>query len=242
MTSGLVSAFGLLAIAWSNAAVVAVLPPQHLAQATTGTSINRPPLRAGSQGVAVSELQAALKLLGYYAGTVDGVYSESTVIAVSRFQQAAGLNPDGVVGPGTWDQLFPVAPSASTNNSAAGFPVPASATKKTSSSAANRSAPNNTSVTNSKPAPASGSRSAKKTPSTSVDLPVLRLGMQGSAVTRLQKRLQAVGLFKGVVDGVFGSNTEAAVKAAQRRYRLNSDGVVGTSTWRALLPQSSRSR
>ena len=234
LTSGLVSAFGLLAIAWSNAAVVAVPPPQQLAQAKTGT-MNRPPIRAGSQGVAVSELQAALKLLGYYTGEVDGVYSETTVIAVSRFQQAAGLNPDGVVDSGTWDRLFPLAPSASTNDSVAGFPVPSSTSKNTSADS-NRSVPRNTSVTNSKPAPASGSRSAKKTPSTSADLPILKLGVQGSAVTRLQKRLQAIGLFKGVVDGVFGSNTEAAVKTAQRRYRLNPDGVVGTSTWKALLP------
>ncbi|NES85256.1 MAG: peptidoglycan-binding protein, partial [Moorea sp. SIO2B7] len=44
-------------------------------------------------GSVVSELQAALKLLGYYDGSVNGIYSESSAIAVSRFQQAAGLPP-----------------------------------------------------------------------------------------------------------------------------------------------------
>lgn len=247
LTASLVGAFAILAIASVNATVVAVTPPQRLAQVTTGSGINRPPLRAGSQGAAVSELQAALKLLGYYTGTVDGVYNESTVIAVSRFQQAAGLNPDGVVGQGTWERLFPVTPSTASspsapNNSgqaqgqplrAAGFPVP-SATR-TTPAPPKSSARNNTRVTNSKPAPASGSRSSRRATSTSTDLPLLRLGMRSSAVTRLQKRLQAIGLFKGSVDGVFGANTEAAVKAAQRRYRLKPDGVVGLATWRALL-------
>lgn len=261
LKASLVGAFKLLAlfaapagIAWGNAIVVAVPATGPVAQVTTGTGINRPLLRSGSQGVAVSELQAALKLLGYYTGTVDGIYSESTVLAVSRFQQAAGLNPDGIVNSATWERLFPLAPpkasspSASTNSGqaqgqplrAAAFPVP-SATR-TTPAAPNRSASNNTSATNSKPASASGSRSPTRSPSAEGNLPVLRLGMRGSAVTRLQQRLQAAGLFKGGVDGVFGPKTEEAVKAAQRRYRLKPDGVVGPATWRNLLPQPSRNK
>lgn len=252
LKASLVGAFKLLAlfaapagIAWGNAIVVAVPVTGPVAQVNTGTGINRPLLRSGSQGVAVSELQAALKLLGYYTGTVDGIYSESTVLAVSRFQQSAGLNPDGIVNSATWERLFPLAPpkasspSASTT-SAAAFPVP-SATR-TTPAAPNRSASNNTSATNSKPAPASAERSPTRSPSTEANLPVLRLGMRGSAVTRLQQRLQAAGLFKGGVDGVFGPKTEEAVKAAQRRYRLKPDGVVGPATWRNLLPQPSRNK
>jgi Putative peptidoglycan binding domain len=72
-------------------------------------------------------------------------------------------------------------------------------------------------------------------PSALVQFPVLRLGMQGPAVTMLQQRLQALGFFKGSVDGDFGLVTEAAVKAAQRRFRLAPDGVVGSATWAAIL-------
>lgn len=72
----------------------------------------RPQLRLGSEGAYVVELQALLKLLGYYAGRVNGLYQEDTASAVSAFQQAAGLEPDGVVGPATWNRLLPTVPLA----------------------------------------------------------------------------------------------------------------------------------
>ncbi|KAB8335860.1 hypothetical protein SD80_002395 [Scytonema tolypothrichoides VB-61278] len=81
--------------------------PQQIAQTTSSEGINRPTLQVGSKGERVTELQAALKLLGFYTGTVDGEYNESTVIAVSRFQEAAGLKADGIVDTITWQRLFP---------------------------------------------------------------------------------------------------------------------------------------
>jgi peptidoglycan hydrolase-like protein with peptidoglycan-binding domain len=44
-----------------------------------------------------------------------------------------------------------------------------------------------------------------------------------------------LGFFNGSVDGVFGAETENAVKAVQRNYGLDADGVVGSATWDALL-------
>ena len=37
------------------------------------------------------------------------------------------------------------------------------------------------------------------------------------------------------VDGIFGPNTEAAVKAFQQSRGLSVDGIVGPITWRALV-------
>jgi len=110
-----------------SATVSVAAQPQQIAQTTSPEAINRPTLQVGSKGERVTELQAALKLLGYYTGTVDGVYNESTVLAVSRFQEAAGLKADGVVDATTWQRLFPNDPTVASSGSSPNtsrFPVP----------------------------------------------------------------------------------------------------------------------
>ncbi|WP_374365942.1 N-acetylmuramidase domain-containing protein [Stutzerimonas sp.] len=54
----------------------------------------------GARGLAVRNLQAALKLAGI-AVTVDGDFGEQTERAVAAFQRRAGLVDDGVAGPKT---------------------------------------------------------------------------------------------------------------------------------------------
>lgn len=167
--------------------------PRLLAQ-----TLQRPTLTLGSQGTEVYELQAALKLLGYYPGQVDGVFSEPTAQAVIQFQQIAGLEPDGIVGVSTWNRLFPSASlTASPVNPTPNPPV---------------------------------LPPAVPTPSPTL----LRRGMQGDAVARLQDRLQALGFYQGEIDGDFGEATEAAVMSAQSYYGLEPDGIVGAATWAAL--------
>jgi len=56
----------------------------------------------------------------------------------------------------------------------------------------------------------------------------------GDDVAALQERLAELGFDTGRVDGVFGHQTEAALKAFQREYGLVSDGVCGPATLRAL--------
>jgi peptidoglycan hydrolase-like protein with peptidoglycan-binding domain len=51
----------------------------------------------------------------------------------------------------------------------------------------------------------------------------------------LQDRLRTLGFLQGEADGVFGTETVAAVKAAQSNFQLEPDGIVGPATWRALL-------
>ncbi|NJM70142.1 MAG: hypothetical protein HC862_07870 [Scytonema sp. RU_4_4] len=301
--------------------------PQQIAQATSSEGINRPTLQVGSKGERVTELQAALKLLGFYTGTVDGVYNESTVLAVSRFQEAAGLKADGIVDVTTWQRLFPgeptVASSGSSPNSTSKFPAPSATSNTnqvvvptsnsrpatstaTSSTSATTSKPEprpttstatrNTSAATSKPEPRpatrnttassqrtyvrqststrsgssrseqttriqqsdrSGSSRSEQTirtqqssrPSsttrtqkissiqyTSEGLPILRVGMRGPQVVRLQRRLQRLGLLnRSEVDGDFGASTQAAVIALQKRYGIEADGVAGGETWEILM-------
>ena len=57
--------------------------------------------RLGSRGSEVRQVQTKLKELGYYTGTVDGIYGTLTQTAVKKFQRNCGLTADGIAGPKT---------------------------------------------------------------------------------------------------------------------------------------------
>jgi peptidoglycan hydrolase-like protein with peptidoglycan-binding domain len=61
--------------------------------------------------------------------------------------------------------------------------------------------------------------------------PVLERGASGEAVRQLQQALADLGYEPGGEDGVFGAETERAVKAFQREREIRSDGIVGEVTW-----------
>lgn len=50
----------------------------------------------------------------------------------------------------------------------------------------------------------------------------------------LQNTLNQSGYNAGTADGIFGQNTEQAVKRFQRDQRLSQDGIVGPDTWMKL--------
>jgi hypothetical protein len=57
---------------------------------------------------------------------------------------------------------------------------------------------------------------------------VLKKGSKGESVKTLQEFL------KITADGIFGANTEAAVKSWQKAHGLFDDGIVGPKTWAAM--------
>ena len=65
----------------------------------------------------------------------------------------------------------------------------------------------------------------------------LRLGTFGREVAIIQQELNRIGdNYPAIpkiakIDGIFGADTEAAVKAFQRIFNLTEDGVVGNATW-----------
>lgn len=63
---------------------------------------------------------------------------------------------------------------------------------------------------------------------------LLKRGDRGPAVRDLQNMLKYTGFDPGPIDGVFGSKTEAAVRAAQKAYGLVVDGIAGPKTYAAL--------
>ncbi|WP_232376491.1 glycoside hydrolase domain-containing protein [Amycolatopsis aidingensis] len=64
--------------------------------------------------------------------------------------------------------------------------------------------------------------------------PLLRDGDSGAAVTRVQRALNAALSAGLAMDGLFGPNTESAVRDYQSAKGLGVDGIVGPNTWSAL--------
>jgi lipoprotein-anchoring transpeptidase ErfK/SrfK len=68
---------------------------------TTATTAAQALLKPGNTGPSVVALQKRLSALGYWIGKPDGTYGDSTQQAVFALQKAAGVTPDGIVGPQT---------------------------------------------------------------------------------------------------------------------------------------------
>ena len=68
--------------------------------------------------------------------------------------------------------------------------------------------------------------------SASADL--YKKGSSGDVVSQIQTRLKSWGYYDGAVDGVYGSQTEKAVRWFQQKNGLQADGQVGDLTLAAL--------
>ena len=77
----------------------------------------------------------------------------------------------------------------------------------------------------------------------SVDAVSYKRGSTGNAVKEIQIRLRDWGYYNGSIDGIFGSRTEAAVKAFQKANKLTVDGKAGPATLEAIgLPTGQASQ
>lgn len=67
------------------------------------------------------------------------------------------------------------------------------------------------------------------------DLPTLKKNTKSEGVSFLQEILVLAYGYKLEIDGIFGSNTENAVKDFQIVHNLQSEyGYVGAKTWRGI--------
>lgn len=64
--------------------------------------------------------------------------------------------------------------------------------------------------------------------------PTVRRGSRGTYVKYLQEKLISKLYPVGEIDGVFGGNTEQAVKEFQQENGLAVDGIVGPATWQTV--------
>ncbi|NJN91054.1 MAG: hypothetical protein HC878_12215 [Leptolyngbyaceae cyanobacterium SL_5_14] len=179
----------------------------------------------------------------------DGIVGPSTWERLLPVSPSVGgvSSSTGAIAPSTANPAIP--DTVETTAATLAFPAPSAIEPTATPTApANATEPANT-ASNSTPAAstdvseaatsasAGGSSEANVQSDTqsNIDLPILRVGMRGPAVARLQERLRATGFFSGAIDGVFGTETQNAVRAAQRNFDLEPDGVVGPATWGALL-------
>lgn len=64
--------------------------------------------------------------------------------------------------------------------------------------------------------------------------PQIKRGSTGKPVTHLQCLLQVMGYGYVAQDGIFGRQTDKAVRAFQKSHKLVIDGIVGPKTWASL--------
>nr|WP_238159026.1 peptidoglycan-binding domain-containing protein [Priestia megaterium] len=77
----------------------------------------------------------------------------------------------------------------------------------------------------------SGNSGSTPAPSTGT---VLKKGSKGNAVKELQQKLTSLGYNTKGTDGIFGANTEAAVRNFQKDNKLAVDGIAGPNTLTAI--------
>ncbi|MDB5237567.1 MAG: putative glucanase [Parcubacteria group bacterium] len=168
------------------------------------------PLRIGSSGSDVLELQETLRTKGYFSYPVStGFFGAVTKQAVVTYQAASGLEPVGSVGPLTRALL-----------SSGGGAVASSGGGSTSGGVTPEPAPSS-----------SPSAPAGTVPAITSSLDP---GDTGTEVVTLQTLLRDKGFLTAAPSGTFDSNTVSAVIALQAANHLETVGHVGPQT-RALL-------
>jgi len=66
---------------------------------------------------------------------------------------------------------------------------------------------------------------------------LLKNGSTGAEVGIIQNNLKMLGYDPNIIDCIFGTDTEIAVKKFQSSYGLAADGIVGDNTWSKLISE-----
>lgn len=197
-------------------------------------------IRPGSSGDNVKNLQAFLKARGYDPGPIDGVYGPRTQAAVVELQRRNGLTPDGIVGPKTMSKIASVSVSKTAPKPTAGTTTKPPTRLPSSTARPSTPAPRAPAALGAFDAPAKKAVSSATSSATGWGSVTLKSGSSGADVKALQSFLARRGYSPGPIDGIFGSQTAAAVRALQSRNGLAADGVVGSKTWGKILSVSSK--
>lgn len=206
--------------------------------------------RTGSQAGA-REMQALLNYQNYPVGTPDGLFGTGTETVLKAYQQARQLDADGICGDKTWQSLTLEEPFETEvlidqngdstalcelgdsndvvrqlqQRLATQYALDVTGTYDNTTDQYVRAYQTANSITaNGIVGPITWNKL----------FPILKMGRGTKDQVRALQMLlyrQKHGL---LIDGVFGSGTQAAVKAYQTLRNLTSDGIVGANTWASL--------
>lgn len=119
------------------AAVAIVVTTAVMASPLRSDAFSQQVVKVGTEGSDVREMQYRLKHLGFYTGTVDGIFGWRSYWALRNFQYEFGLPVDGVLGPKTKVKLYnatknykPTAADLGASQAAPSAPAPSNPKKR----------------------------------------------------------------------------------------------------------------
>ena len=209
-------------------------------------------MQDGDSGDDVEGVQTRLYELGYLGKSfITGTYGEKTAAAVKDFQKANQIESNGMVGHETMEALYAedvvgnFFSKGETNDTIAAYQerlkklgylasdYKVKGKMDDATITAIRKFQDNNDLT---PDGCLGPTTMTAMDSKNAKAYTLKLGMKGSDVKAVQKRLKALGYLKtnSQVNGYYGDVTESAVEEFQRRNGLSADGTVGAKTLEKL--------
>lgn len=215
----------------------------------------------------IATIQAQLNKKGCSVGTVDGIADPTTYNAVISFQNKNGLTADGQVGTATWDILFDTVSGGTTHTRILKVTSPLmqgddvkAVQNKLNSLGYNcgtadgyygnatrtavisfQSAKGLTADGEVGPATWNALFSSSSTSTGSSYTRLLKVTsplMYGDDVKAVQNKLNSLGFNCGTADGYYGNATKNAVISFQSAKGIDTDGVVGPTTWKLLFNSS----
>lgn len=196
-------------------------------------------------------MQALLNYQNYPVGTPDGLFGTGTETVLKAYQEARQLDPDGICGEKTWQSLTLEEPfeeevlidqngdytticeMGDTGNTvkqlqqrlATVYYLNVTGTYDAATNACVRAYQQANGITaNGNVGPITWNRL----------FPILKLGRGSKDEVRALQMLLCNQKHRILIDGIFGTGTQAAVKAYQTLRNLTSDGIVGENTWESL--------
>ena len=177
-------------------------------------SLTHRPLRFGSSGDDVKQLQTQLTELGYYKGKISGNYLEATQKAVEQLQKKNKLEVNGIADADLQDMIF--------SKRVIGKNDAPEETNTPGPNLSNYLVDDNAATVAISEDPVEFSKKLKS-------------GSKGKLVKKMQQRLAELGYYEGPISGSFQKYTTRAVKALQTQNGIESNGVVDETTWNLIF-------